>query len=33
MWRSDEGVAPYRCLYQSKQTDKPEFETLPQKQS
>ena len=26
MWRSDEGVAPYRCLCQSKQTDKPKFE-------
>ena len=28
MWRSDEGVAPYRCLCQSKQTDKPKFEAF-----
>ena len=23
MWRSDEGVAPYGCLYQPKHTDQP----------
>ena len=28
MWRSDEGVAPYRCLCQPKHPDKPKFECL-----